>query len=261
MILVPQTLANTPAIKSSFDSFGVCHITDVFGSAYIEELGNESDRLWERQSERTEKNLRIGLRQDLQGNTVLDRLDPVLDISATFAALNQNPELLKLAENLLGRKVLAMKEKLVFKRPGTGGFGLHRDANYFSSSGAGGCEIVTIAVVLDDFNSRNGPIQFYPQLRQKNLKAPTGEPRDIDCSEIQNIEPLAPLAKAGEILVFDGLIPHRSDYNHSTMPRRLYMITYIPASYRHGRENYYRQRLIEQRRERQLAEGDDAIFC
>lgn len=229
---------------------GVCHIPAFFPSDYINTLITESSLLWQNLCNRTAANLRVGLRANANGETVLDRLDPVADISDTFKAFNENTRLLALVELLMGEKPRIMKEKLIFKNPGTGGFGLHRDEPYFNASGANGDELVSVTVALDRFTQQNGPICLYPTLRYRQVPVATDEPRDLDVSVKKLSPPLTPLLETGDLLIFDGNVPHCSDFNRSSQPRRIYMVTYIPARFTRGREAYYRQRLIEQKEER-----------
>jgi len=238
------------SIKAEFRQSGVCHVKEYFSPEQVKELADESKNLWESHSKQGFNNLRIGLRNNLGGDPVMDRIDPVADISSIFGALNKDESLVNMVETLLEEPALVLKEKLIYKSPGTRGFGLHRDQPYYQSAGVPGNEILSVVIAIDDIGSHSGPIAFYPQLRFKKTQAPIGEPRDVEISETDGTDPLIFEIHSGDMLIFDGLIPHRSSANRSTHSRRTYTITYIPARYEDGRSIYYANRFKEQKVER-----------
>jgi ectoine hydroxylase-related dioxygenase (phytanoyl-CoA dioxygenase family) len=183
---------------------------------------------------------------------VIDRIDPVADISATFAALNREQRLISMAESGLGEPVTVMKEKLIYRWPGTQGFGAHRDQEYTTpKSGVPGSEVLTISISLDRATRAAGPTEFFPDLRNRATSAPAAEPRDVDESELHGVDSCMPETNPGDVILFDGQIPHRSDWNRSNHCRRIYMISYVPARYPDARRNYYAGRISEQKETRQ----------
>lgn len=56
-----------------------------------------------------------------------DRVDPVLDISAIFAALAADARLLRLGAEILSDEAQLLKVKLILKPPGAIGYGVHQD--------------------------------------------------------------------------------------------------------------------------------------
>ncbi|MDH3373939.1 MAG: phytanoyl-CoA dioxygenase family protein [Gammaproteobacteria bacterium] len=232
-------------------------IKGMFSPDEIDRLVRESDRLWQQHMGAGAGNLRIGIRTDLSGKLVLDRLDPVVDISETFAAVNQDRRLVAIAESGLGEAVTVMKEKLIYKWPGTRGFGAHRDQAYTTpKSGVPGAEVMTISIALDRATRFSGPTEFFPTLRNRATAAPASEPRDVDERELHGVASCMPENDPGDVILFDGQIPHRSDWNRSDHCRRIYMISYVPARYPDARRNYYAARISEQKEmRRDLVEG------
>ncbi len=227
----------------------------------IATLRAETDRLWQEFQSCGPLNLRIGIRKDLSGNTVLDRLDPVADVSPLFAALNRDPALIRIAEAGLGEPVTIMKEKLIYKRPGTAGFGAHRDQAYTTAkSGVPGVEVLTLSLALDPAPLASGPTEFFPSLRLKPVPAPPDEPRDVDEAALEGVESLLSELEPGDAILFDGQVPHRSARNQSDRSRRTYMISYVPARYPDARDNYYAARLVEQAREREALPASKLYF-
>lgn len=249
--------AKVPDVHTEYAQYGVCIVRDLLPSELIQVLDQECLRLWQAQKNRSVSNLRLGLRENLQGDVILDRIDPVEDISAVFKGLNADPRLTQLAETLLEEPVAVMKEKLLYKQPGTSGFGLHRDISYFEDTGVKGKEVLTAAVAIDVMTPASGAVMFYPQLRLRETHAAADDARDVDEAEVAGLAPRSFEVQPGDVLFFDGLIPHCSDFNRSDNARRVYYITYIPARYPEGRRRYYRQRLREQARERRdLLDGE-----
>lgn len=246
---------------SAYRRTSVGLLRGLIGAGEIAALCAETDRLWLEFQSSGPSNLRLGIRKDLSGGIVLDRLDPVADVSPVFAALNRHPTLRRIAEACLGEPVTIMKEKLIYKRPGTGGFGAHRDQTYTTvKSGVPGSEVLTIGLALDPAPSASGPIEFFPSLRLKPLPAPPGEPRDVDEAALEGVESLLAELQPGDAVLFDGQIPHRSAPNQSGHSRRTYMISYVPARYPQARDNYYAERLVEQASERKAIQANAIYF-
>jgi len=232
-------------------------IKGMLSSDEIDGLVRESERLWRQYEGAGAGNLRFGIRTDRSGRAVLDRLDPVADISDIFAAVNRDRRFVSIAESGLGEPVTPMKEKLIYKWPGTRGFGPHRDQAYTTAkSGVPGNEVLTISLALDRASRTAGPMEFFPDLRNRATSAPAGEPRDVDERELLGVVSCMPETDPGDVILFDSQVPHRSDWNRSDHCRRVYMISYVPARYPDARRNYYAGRNAEQKAmRRDLVEG------
>lgn len=244
------------AIKGYVDS-GYGLIRGMLASDEVDRLVQESERLWRQHSETGLGNLRFGIRPDRSGKTVIDRIDAVADISEIFAAVNRDQRFVSIAESGLGEPVTVMKEKLIYKWPGTRGFGAHRDQEYTTpKSGVPGSEVLTISLALDRAIRAAGPIEFFPSLRNRPTVAPAGEPRDVDERELHGVASCMPETEPGDAILFDGQIPHRSGLNRSDHRRRVYMISYVPARYPDARRNYHSGRASEQTEmRRDIVEG------
>ncbi len=232
---------------ASLKNQGVGVVRGLLDPLEVAELIQECARLWDdRVTPLSPYNLRVSLRKDENGKDVLERLDPVADISPAFQALNQDARIVSLARRAFGEEVQVLKEKLIYKWPGTGGYGPHRDENYFGSSGVPGPDLLSISIALEPANAENGTVMFYPALRNTPLPAPADEPRDIDGSALEGKPFTMPELAAGDAVLFDGLIPHCSGRNLSQASRKTYNVTFVPARYEGCRDAYYRHRLEEQ---------------
>ena len=243
----------------AFRKNGLLIIPKVFDASEIKAINDEATLLWQTQKECVPQNLRLGLRADESGGKILDRLDPVEDISKIFYQLNRNASLLLIAEALLGESVVVLKEKLIYKEPGSGGFAAHRDDPYFNISGVPGEQTISIAVALEGAYKENGGIEFFPEQRLKDLASPAEEVRDIDETFLSNSKKIRADLSPGDVVIYDALIPHRSNTNRSNTSRRTYTITYAPARYEGCRDKYYKERLKQQEKERET-EFDGPFF-
>lgn len=230
---------------------GFSVIRKVLTDKEISEIAAEALTLWDRQGALTAYNLRVGLRRDPSGKDILERLDPVSDISELFRNLAKDHRLVGLAEDFLKGAVIPLKDKLIYKWPGCSGYGLHRDEPYFGISGVPAKDMLSVYIAIDRADKENGAIQFYPTLRNRNLPSPPDEPRDIAEDAVSDTEPCCPSLHPGDVLIFDGIIPHKSDRNHSDRSRMMCTITYAPAKYSGCLEQYYTARLeqlVDERR-------------
>jgi 2-aminoethylphosphonate dioxygenase len=239
------------AALSGYRDRGVGLLPGLLPSERVCALREESLRLWQVFEPQGAANLRVGIRVEPSGQVVLNGLDPVSDVSPVFAAVNADPLLVALAEKGLGGPVTTMKDKLIYKWPGTRGFGLHRDADYNTpKSGVPASEFLTVCIALDPVTPARGPVEFYPELRDRRTPAAPDEARDVDEGAMVGLRSVSHDLEPGDAILFDGRVPHRSDRNTSDGPRRLYMVTYVPARHAGAREHYYAAREREQAAER-----------
>ena len=229
---------------------GISFLTGVLTENDVKALNAEATQLWRTQEHLVPQNLRVGLRTDENDLILLDRIDPVYDISKVFDDLNHHPKLISIAEQLLGCPVIVMKEKLIYKEPGTSGFGLHRDGPYVDVGGVPAHEIISCAIALDEATRENGAIEFFPTIQDDALEAPPSEPRDILDSAVKDKRSIVAEIPAGEIIFFSAMVPHRSDSNRSKQSRRTYTVNYAPAKYTNCRDGYYQKRFEQQENER-----------
>lgn len=242
-----QPASSARIALNGFREAGVGVLPGLLPETLVRALCEESLRMWAIFAREGAPNLRVGLRVESSGQVILNGLDPVSDVSAVFARLNAAPLLLDLAEQGLGGPATTMKDKLIYKWPGTPGFGLHRDGDYNTPrTGVSGAEAMTVCIALDRVTLAKGPIEFFPDLRLRDTAAPASEPRDVDECAVRGLVPLIPELQPGDAVVFDGRVPHRSGRNTSKESRRLYMVTYVPARYAHARGRYYAARAREE---------------
>ena len=193
-------------------------------------LREACERIWSG-SRLHEQNPRVQWREHVNGGRVADRLDPVIDLSPVLTALAQDPRLVGAAGDLMADTAVFFKDKLIMKRPGTLGYGMHQDYPYWEHLGAPADDYVTCFIALDSFDGASGPTEMFPGLHRGRLPAPPEDPldcdeRSIDLSQGHTLE-LAP----GDVVFMHSLTPHRSAPNRSSLSRRVLIFTYTKASH------------------------------
>jgi len=219
---------------------------DLFTARETERWTVECDRLWEAVSGRLE-DPRVQWRGRVGGGRVADRLDPVLDISPEYTRLAADPRVFTAAASLLDGTATVFKAKLITKRPGTEGYGLHQDFPYWEMLGLPADDYVNVLVAFDRFDPESGATEVFPGLHREKAPAPAGAPLDVDDSWIADRRGVRFDLEPGGVVFFHSLLPHRSAPNRGEHPRRGLFLTYVPARHAGLNEPYERVRLDKKR--------------
>lgn len=152
-----------------------------------------------------------------------DRVEPVLDLSPFFAELARNEALAEAARALLGPTAQLMKDKLIVKPPGAGGYALHQDAAYWQQLGLPLDAFVTLVICLDPMTRDNGCIEMASGANWSLLTAEgvIDDPQDDDVDEFTDA-----VAAAGDLIAIGALTPHRSGRNETNRSRRALFLSF-----------------------------------
>ena len=152
-----------------------------------------------------------------------DRLDPVIDVSRTFAALALDRRLHAIASNALDGQAQLLKDKFIAKPPGASGYATHQDGAYWPGLDADLNRFLTAVIFLDDSTAENGAIECAPGHHRELMTAPdtVADPDETGLGPFTTIE-----AKSGDLLLIHALTPHRSGPNSSGGMRRALLFTY-----------------------------------
>jgi phosphonate degradation associated HDIG domain protein len=174
-----------------------------------------------------------------KGGRLLCRVERFLEYHEEFDKLLRGPSLLGLLSELMGEEAVLYKEKINYKLPGGNGFGAHQDAPAFTTFGQ--TYHITLMISIDASTPENGCLEMVPGFHKQGIlpSTPSGEV-DPEFAETLTWSPVP--TEAGDVLLFDSYIPHRSDTNRSERPRRALYITYNRASEGSFREEYYAQK-------------------
>lgn len=169
---------------------------------------------------------------------IVDRLDPVVDISEVFRSLAEDGRVRGALRDLLGDEALLFKDRLIYKMIGMPGYPIHQDYSWWQEFPR---DLVNVAVAIDAADAENGALELFPGYHDRLLSAP-GEMRHMNAAEAEQID----LGSGeligtdpGDLVIFHCMTPHRSGPNLSNRLRRQLYLTYSPA--RHG--DLYRRQL------------------
>lgn len=188
-----------------------------WGEAFLAGL-NEQERAWY-------------VDRGVAGAAVLRKLDNPVFHRPVLRALAQNPRLVDLVEDIIGRGVTVYFSQIFFKPPGGGGpKPVHQDNYYFGPRDPDG--VVTAWVALDDATVENGCLHFADGSHREAVHphvAPPEEPFNLQVpQEIARRFAMtpAPVAKGG-VSFHHGTVFHQSADNRSAHWRRACAIHYI----------------------------------
>lgn len=158
---------------------------------------------------------------------MLCRVENLVPYHDGIAALASSPPTTNAVARLFGAPVRLYKDKINLKLPGGAGFGAHQDAPAFATFGAR--FHVTMMVPLDDQRIDNGCLWCAePRPRGDVLPQSPGGTIDETVEASLSWRPLE--VDAGDVVLFDSYLPHRSPPNTSDRPRRALFLTYNAAA-------------------------------
>lgn len=159
----------------------------------------------------------------IDGASIVSRVECVAPFHPGFRALAQ--ALAPLAGAMLGEPAVLFKEKIQCKFPGADGFTPHQDSQAGWDRYAP--LFVTAMVSIDDCDASNGCIEMGVGQFERSLRQ-SWEPLRED--QLAGIRFDHVPTRAGDVLLFDSLVPHRSEPNLSDRTRWVYYATYNAAS-------------------------------
>lgn len=160
--------------------------------------------------------------------------------------------------DLFGEEFFLFKDKCNLKGPGGGAFPAHQDIAAYDSFGPP--YHVTAALALDAATLENGCLEVAEdylglQAPERALNATDygtlpvfhfyqGGARNGDILDaVQDRLDWRPIEMAaGDVLLFDSYLPHRSAPNRSAQARRVFFLTFNPARYGDHYAAYYRRK-------------------
>ncbi|HYZ08825.1 MAG TPA: phytanoyl-CoA dioxygenase family protein [Pseudonocardiaceae bacterium] len=243
MILSPDVSSSEQ--QQGYRRDGYLLVERSFTATECEALREEADRLATWHQVIRPDNLRTEMWR-LEGRVGVNKYDPVVDVSPVFADVAADARLTDVVASLFGESPLLFKDKLIFKMPGHGGFGPHQDHTWYRCFPS---NLIAAIVSIDTADEANGALEVAAGYHRKGNPVPENEVRDLSAGESppetawQTV-----ITGAGDVLFFDGLLPHRSGPNISDRPRRTLYLTFNPGRYGnlYGRYYAYRRTLMLQ---------------
>ena len=150
-----------------------------------------------------------------------------------YGLLARDERMVGLAEDAIGKPIYLYSHKMTMKQPNEGGaWEWHQDFGYWYNYGCLAPEMMSIYVALDKATRENGCLQV---LKGTHKLGRLNHIRENDQTNVEQEHLDAALKRyehvyvemdAGDVLVFDGNLLHRSDANRSDTYRWGYISSY-----------------------------------
>ena len=143
-------------------------------------------------------------------------------------AIARDPRILDAVAELYGEPACLFKDKLIFKPPGAKGYALHQD---YISWKTFPTSFVTVVVAIDPSDANNGATEVFSGFHRRGCMSPLDGMYHELAAETVAASPGVMLDLApGDIGIFSGYTPHRSEPNRSSQSRRLLYLSYNALS-------------------------------
>lgn len=155
--------------------------------------------------------------------------------SEILRELSRHEVILGLCHDLVGPDVRLYWDQAVYKKPGNPDeFPFHQDNGYTFIEPQ---QYLTCWVALTDADEDNGCPWVVPGMHRRGTLAHEATPLGWRCA-VSSTDAVAVRAKAGDIVVFSSLTPHRTGPNLTGEVRKSYILQYAPdgVSLRSGDE-------------------------
>jgi 2-aminoethylphosphonate dioxygenase len=210
-------------LKNEFKVKGIIKINSCFKKNKLKQIKNNIKKL-----KNEKKNIKIMKYFEPSiinyKNDILIRIENFYDYSDFFRKLIDSKKLTNILKNLTGKKWILFKEKINFKPRGSRADKLHQDIQSGWSKYAK--NFISILISIDNSQYNNGCLEFDISGNNKdNLKGKLLVPLKIKDLTKPFFKKFALMP--GDIVVFNGFIPHRSKKNLSHKPRTQVYLTFF----------------------------------
>jgi hypothetical protein len=216
--------------RAAYDRDGFVVVRGLFGPADMAEASAEADRLLVDYARlKDTRNLRCRWQNNVfTGECTFETFDPVADIGPVCRRLALDPRLMGLLAELYGEPACLLKDKLIYKPPGVKGYGLHQDwiaRDWIPRS------FLTVLVPFDPADRDNGCTVVYPGYHRNGPLTPEdGNYHELPAGTVDEAKAVPLVLQPGDVAVFGGFTPHRSDPNVSDRWRRQLYLSYNALS-------------------------------
>jgi ectoine hydroxylase-related dioxygenase (phytanoyl-CoA dioxygenase family) len=228
--------------RAAFDRDGFVVVRALFDPAEMADATAEADRLMtEYQHLKSVKNLRCRWQDNVfTGECTFETFDPVIDLGPVCRGLAYHPRLLAVLRELYGEPACLFKDKLIYKPPGVKGYGLHQDWIAWDGFPR---TFLTVLIPFDPADRDNGCTIVYAGYQHDGPLIPLdGQYHELPEGTVDESKAVPLALEPGDVAVFGGFTPHRSDPNVSQRWRRQLYLSYNASSDGgEQREKHYRE--------------------
>jgi len=200
-----------------------------FPPALMAEAAGEAETLLQRHDLIAVENLRCRFQTNVHtGACTFETFDPILDLSALCARIAKDAGLLAALADLYGEAACLFKDKLIFKPPGVKGYGLHQDWIAWPGFPR---SFLTVLVPFDCADANNGCTEVFPGYHKNGSLSPEdGQYHELSLGQIDATRGVFLELDPGDVAIFGGFTPHRSEPNRSPRWRRQLYLSYNKRS-------------------------------
>ncbi len=216
--------------RTAYDRDGFIVVRSLFNATEMADTAAEAEQLLIDYKElMSVKNLRCRWQNHMtSGECTFETFDPVIDISPECRRLALHTRLLALLGELYGEPACLFKDKLIYKPPGIKGYGLHQDWISWREFPK---TFLTVLIPLDSADRNNGCTVVYPGYHHDGTLSPLdGEYHELPADTVDEAKAVPLVLQPGDVAVFGGFTPHRSDPNRSDRWRRQLYLSYNALS-------------------------------
>jgi ectoine hydroxylase-related dioxygenase (phytanoyl-CoA dioxygenase family) len=249
----------TAEYRTAYERDGFLVLRNVFDLAEMRGLLDETHRLLEEYSNLiSPTNLRCRFMPHHEtGEQLFEVFDPVNDLSSLCERFCRDPRIVSVVESLYGEPACLFKEKLIFKPPGALGYQLHQDIP-LSWKGFPRT-FLTVLIPIDSSCEKNGCTEVFSGYHADFLlKDESTYMLPDNLVDRSRCTPL--VLEPGDIAIFHGLTPHRSDPNKTDQMRRVFYVSYNALSdggdQRDAHYAQFREMLMQHRK----SAGDEPLY-
>jgi 2-aminoethylphosphonate dioxygenase len=218
------------ATRAEYDRHGFVVVRGLYTPEEMAAASAEADRLLKEYVHlKSTRNIRCRWQDNVYtGECTFETFDPVIDLSPICERLARHPQLMALLATLYGEPAHLFKDKLIYKPPGVKGYGLHQDWIAWEGFPR---SFLTVLVPFDRADRANGCTVVYPGYhRNGSLSPEDGDYHELPADTVAEFTAVPLILEPGDVAVFGGFTPHRSDPNASTRWRRQLYLSYNARS-------------------------------
>lgn len=242
MLATADRPATTLDPRAAYERDGFVVVRGLYEPAEMRAAAGEADRLLADHAHlKSVKNMRCRWQNNVfTGECTFETFDPVIDLSPVCERLARHPRLLDLLATLYGEPARLFKDKLIYKPPGVKGYGLHQDWIAWDGFPR---SFLTVLVPFDAADRDNGCTVVYPGYHHNGpLTSQDGQYHELPAELVDESKAVPLVLEPGDVAVFGGFTPHRSDPNVSDRWRRqLYLSYNADSDGGEQRDKHYRE--------------------
>jgi len=218
-----------------FKEHGHLVVRNFFEPKAVAQLPKWIDELCALPLARSKQMVYLEEKEPVPGQRPINRIEKFVEVHAGLNTFLLDSDLPHCVSQLLGEPVVLFKEKVNFQPAGGGGIAAHQDVQAGWLTYAK--DFISVAITVDESNELNGCTEIDMNWRSGGLIGNLWEP--LSEKELTQLKFEGVPTKLGDVIFFDGFVPHRAPKNRSAQQRRIMFVTYNAASQGDHREQYY----------------------